>query len=97
MSRSVGHRYGVVSILGRPNAGKSTLVNALLGWKLAITSPLAQTTRSRLLGVLTRPEAQLLLWDTPGVHRGQRKFNLRPTDYEGRDPPRPVVPVSPSD
>jgi GTP-binding protein Era len=70
------HRCGVVALLGRPNAGKSTLLNALLGEKLAITAARAQTTRGKLLGVLTRPEAQILFYDTPGVHRGQRKFNL---------------------
>jgi GTP-binding protein Era len=70
------HRCGVVALLGRPNAGKSTLLNALLGEKLAITAARAQTTRGRLLGVLTRPDAQVLFYDTPGVHRGQRRFNL---------------------
>jgi GTP-binding protein Era len=72
-------RCGVVALLGRPNAGKSTLLNALLGEKLAITTARAQTTRSRILGVLTLPTAQLLLYDTPGVHRGQARFNLAMT------------------
>lgn len=74
------HRCGAVALLGRPNAGKSTLLNALLGEKLAIISRRAQTTRGRMLGVLTRPGAQLLLYDTPGVHRGQARFNLAMTD-----------------
>jgi GTP-binding protein Era len=69
------HRCGTVALLGRPNAGKSTLLNALLGEKLAITNAHAQTTRGRLLGVVTLPGAQILLHDTPGVHRSQRQFN----------------------
>jgi GTP-binding protein Era len=80
MNASAPFRCGVVAVLGRPNAGKSTLLNALLGEKLAITSHRAQTTRSRILGVLTLPEAQILLHDTPGVHRGQSRFNLAMTD-----------------
>ncbi|MDD9873330.1 MAG: 50S ribosome-binding GTPase, partial [Deltaproteobacteria bacterium] len=63
---SAEHRAGVVALLGRPNAGKSTLLNRLLGEKLAIVTAKPQTTRSRILGVLTRPGAQLLLLDTPG-------------------------------
>jgi GTP-binding protein Era len=73
-------RCGVVAVLGRPNAGKSTLMNALLGEKVAITSPRAQTTRSRILGVLTRAEGQILFHDTPGVHRGRTRFNLAMTE-----------------
>ncbi|MCP4003177.1 MAG: GTPase Era [bacterium] len=70
------HRCGVVALLGRPNAGKSSLLNAALGEKLAITAARAQTTRGRILGVLSRPGSQILFHDTPGVHRGQAKFNL---------------------
>jgi len=68
-------RSGFVCILGRPNAGKSTLLNALAGEKLAIISPKPQTTRNRLLGVIHlpkakgKPGAQVVLIDTPGVHR----------------------------
>jgi len=67
-----GHRAGVVALLGRPNAGKSTLLNQLLGEKLAIVTARPQTTRSRLLGILHRPDAQLLLVDTPGFLAGGR-------------------------
>ncbi len=73
-------RCGVAALVGRPNAGKSTLLNAVLGEKLAITSARAQTTRSRILGVLTRPHAQVVFYDTPGVNRGQARFNLAMTE-----------------
>lgn len=64
-----GFKSGFVGIIGRPNVGKSTLTNALVGQKVAITSPVAQTTRNRLQGILTTPEAQLILIDTPGIHK----------------------------
>ena len=69
------HRAGFVALLGPPNAGKSTLLNRLLGEKLAIVTAKPQTTRSRILGVLTLPAAQLLLMDTPGLHASGRKLN----------------------
>lgn len=63
------YKSGFVGIIGRPNVGKSTLMNQLLGQKIAITSPVAQTTRNRLRGVLTTPEAQIIFVDTPGIHK----------------------------
>ena len=63
---------GFVSIMGRPNVGKSTLLNVLLGQKLAITSPKPQTTRQQLLGILTHKEYQIVFWDTPGYMRRTR-------------------------
>ena len=62
-------KSGFVGIIGRPNVGKSTLMNQLVGQKIAITSPVAQTTRNRLRGILTLPEAQLIFVDTPGIHK----------------------------
>ncbi|MBC8447234.1 MAG: GTPase Era [Chloroflexi bacterium] len=68
------HRSGFVVIIGRPNVGKSTLVNAWLGQKIAIVSPKPQTTRNRLLGILTRPAAQIVFLDTPGIHKPHHKL-----------------------
>lgn len=70
-----GHKAGFVTLLGPPNAGKSTLLNRLIGEKLAIVSAKPQTTRSRILGILTLPQAQLLLQDTPGLHEGGSGLN----------------------
>ena len=62
-------KSGFVSIVGRPNVGKSTLLNAILGQKVAITSDKPQTTRSQIRGVLNRPDTQIVFVDTPGIHR----------------------------
>ena len=68
-------RCGLVAVVGAPNAGKSTLVNALVGQKVAIVSPKAQTTRTRLMGVAIEGETQILLVDTPGIFAPQRRLD----------------------
>jgi len=69
------HRAGEVAVVGRPNVGKSTLVNRLVGEKVAIVSDKPQTTRKRILGVMRRPGAEIALVDTPGIHRPEHRMN----------------------
>lgn len=73
-------KSGFVSLIGRPNAGKSTLLNRLVGAKLAIVSDKPQTTRNRILGVRNYPDAQVVFLDTPGIHRPLHRMNVRMVD-----------------
>jgi len=68
-------KSGFISIIGRPNVGKSTLLNALLGEKIAITSDKPQTTRNRILGIVNKLGAQMVFMDTPGIHKPMHKMN----------------------
>jgi GTP-binding protein Era len=74
------HRCGFVSLIGRPNAGKSTLLNHLVGEKLAIVADKPQTTRTVVQGVLTTEDAQIILLDTPGIHQARSRLNQRMMD-----------------
>jgi GTP-binding protein Era len=76
-SPATGYRAGFASVVGRPNAGKSTLTNALVGTKVAITSGRPQTTRHVIRGIVHRPDGQLVLVDTPGVHRPRTLLGQR--------------------
>ena len=74
-SNATGMRFGFAGLLGRPNAGKSTLLNQILGTKLAITSPNPQTTRNRIAGIHNDDTMQVVLVDTPGIHDGWTELN----------------------
>jgi len=74
------HRSGFVSILGRPNAGKSTLLNTFVGQKVSIVADKPQTTRTAIQGVMTTPEAQVIFVDTPGIHKSNSSINKRMMD-----------------
>ena len=71
----MSEKCGVVAVIGAPNAGKSTLVNQLVGQKVAITSAKAQTTRARLLGIALEGETQIILVDTPGIFAPRRRLD----------------------
>ncbi len=76
-------RSGFATLVGRPNVGKSTLLNAMVGTKVSITSPVVQTTRTQVRGVLTRPDAQVVFVDTPGIHKPRTLLGERLNDTAG--------------
>ncbi|WP_294158232.1 GTPase Era [uncultured Selenomonas sp.] len=73
-TNNTNHKSGFIAVIGRPNVGKSTLINSLIGQKIAIMSDKPQTTRNRILCILTRPEAQIVFLDTPGIHKPKHKL-----------------------
>ena len=81
MPETNAFKSGFVAVVGRPNAGKSTLVNALVESKVSIVTPVPQTTRNRILGILHRPEAQVIFMDTPGVHKPLSRLNEQMMNY----------------
>src|SRR5947209_3738784 len=81
-------KSGFVSFIGRPNAGKSTLLNRIIGTKLAIVSDKPQTTRNRILGVKNYPDGQVVFLDTPGIHRPPEGEPRYPPDYLTDQPER---------
>ena len=76
-----GERFGTVAFVGRPNAGKSTLLNRILGQKVSIVSAKPQTTRNRIVGILNDPRGQIAILDTPGIHKPLHKLNVRMMDH----------------
>jgi GTP-binding protein Era len=74
-------KYGIVALIGRPNAGKSTILNRILGRKVSIVSSKPQTTRNRIVGILNDPRGQIAFLDTPGIHRPLHKLNVRMMDH----------------
>jgi GTP-binding protein Era len=81
MPNPENNRFGIVAIVGRPNAGKSTLINALVGAKVSIVTPIPQTTRNRILGIVNRPGAQIVFMDTPGIHKPLSHLNKQMMRY----------------
>jgi GTP-binding protein Era len=75
-----GFRSGFATLVGRPNVGKSTLLNTFIGQKVSITSPVVQTTRNQVRGVLNRPDAQVVFVDTPGIHKPRTLLGVRLND-----------------
>src|SRR5512145_2909685 len=73
--------FGIVALVGRPNAGKSTLLNRILGQKVSIVSAKPQTTRNRIVGILNDDRGQIAFLDTPGIHRPLHKLNVRMMDH----------------
>src|SRR4051812_8338421 len=74
-------RFGVVALVGRPNAGKSTILNRILGQKVSIVSNKPQTTRNRIVGILNDKRGQIAFLDTPGIHKPLHKLNVRMMDH----------------
>src|SRR5687767_12140613 len=74
-------RFGIVALVGRPNAGKSTLINRILGHKVSIVSAKPQTTRNRIVGILNDPRGQIAFLDTPGIHKPLHKMNVRMMEH----------------
>src|SRR3546814_2287828 len=87
------HRCGFVAVVGAPNAGKSTIVNALVGQKVAIVSPKAQTTRPPLMGVAMDGETQIVLIDTPGIFAPTRRLHRAMVAARSEEPPSAPQPL----